>query len=307
MLRFLPDPSIAPLRDPLLLRFLPDASLASIYLSIMFFILQIITTLKMFTEDNLKTPTSLLWLLSIKHTQCRHTSKCTWYNLPIARYSGNKCFGSLLLFWTRVTIALTRDIIVTFLDVNINKKYGYSYCSLIHRFLPDTSLVTSIAPLLLPDPLLFSIPPWSIPYSPIHRLLPDLSLAPDQLLLWLLCGPSLETSITLFIAPWSIAPAISPWSVPYSCSLINCFLPDRSLFPLLMIHRLFPIHNYIGRLFLVHPSFHIKTINPKKVLFVSYHVYHNLINTLILVRLLLLLGPIYLSHVSSIAPSLILR
>ena len=228
------------------------------------------------------------------------------------------CFGSLLLFWTRVTIALTRDIIVTFLDINIKKEYGYSYCSLIHRFLPDTSLVTSIAPLLLPDPLLFSIPPWSVPFSPIHRLHPDrslaswsiasdLSLAPDQLLLWLLCGPTLVTFITLFIAPWSIAPAISPWSVPYSCSLINCFLPDRSLFPLLMIHRLFPIHNYIGRLFLVHPSFHIKTINPKKVLFVSYHVYHNLINTLILVRLLLLLGPIYLSHVSSIALSLILR
>jgi len=223
------------------------------------------------------------------------------------------CFGSLLLLWTRVTITLTRVIIVTFLDININKKYGYSYCSLIHHFLPDTSLVTSIDPLLLPDPLLFSITPWSVPFSPIHRLLPDrslaswsiasdLSLAPDQLLLWLLCGPSLVTFITLFIAP-----AISPWSVSYSCSLINCFLPDRSLFPLLMIHRLFPIHNYIGRLFLVHPSLHIKTINPKKVLFVSYHVYHNLINTLILVRLLLLLGPIYLSHVSSIAPSLILR
>ena len=178
----------------------------------------------MFTEDNLKTPTSLLWLLSIKHTQCRHTSKCTWYNLPIARYSDNKCFGSLLLFWTRVTIALTRDILVTFLDININKKYGYSYCSLIHRFLPDTSLVTSIASLLLPDQLLFTIPPWSVPFSPIHRLLPDRSLASWSI--------ACSRSITTLIALWSIASNIH---YSFHCSLIHCSLYISLIRPLLLL------------------------------------------------------------------------
>jgi hypothetical protein len=49
----------------------------------------------------------------------------------------------------------------------------------------------------------------------LHNLFPDPTLLPD---------PSL---VNPFIAPWSIAPSIYPWSVPYS--LIHPFLPDRSL------------------------------------------------------------------------------
>ena len=103
------------------------------------------------------------------------------------------------------------------------------FCSLIHRLLPNPSLVISIA---------HFIAVWFIACSLIHHLLPD---------------SSLEVSIAPFITPWSIAPFractlihrsfhcslihrsfdLSSWSIayniPYSWSIAFWLLSDLSI------------------------------------------------------------------------------
>jgi len=133
---------------------------------------------------------------------------------------------------------------------------------------------------------------WSIICSLIHRLLPDQSLL--QLLL----------IHRFLIAFWSIDPSIAPWSI--ACFLINRFFHYSWsiafwLLSDLSIRRYLPDPSlaFNHRSFLIQRSCHIIyiIINQINISFVSYYINNNLNNTFILMCLFLLLIPFHCSMI----------